>query len=83
MSDPTFLADPTRLIVAAVLGIALLLLLIIKCKLHPVTSMMISAVFIGIGAGMPLNLIADTVEKGVGNTLKNIALLIGLGSMFG
>ena len=83
MSDPTFLADPTRLIVAAVLGIALLLLLIIKCKLHPVISMMISAVFIGIGAGMPLNLIADTVEKGVGNTLKNIALLIGLGSMFG
>lgn len=83
MSDPTFLADPTRLIVAAVLGIALLLLLIIKCKLHPVLSMMISAVFIGIGAGMPLNLIADTVEKGVGTTLKNIALLIGLGSMFG
>ena len=83
MSDPTFLADPTRLIVAAVLGIALLLLLIIKCKLHPVLSMMISAVFIGVGAGMPLYLVAETVEKGVGTTLKNIALLIGLGSMFG
>ena len=45
--------------------------------------MMISAVLIGIGAGMPLHMIGETVEKGVGKTLQGIALLIGLGSMFG
>ena len=83
MSDPTFAADPTRLVISAAIGIALLLLLIIRCKLHPVISMLISAVVIGIGAGMPLGLIAETVDKGVGTTLKGIALLIGLGSMFG
>ena len=79
MSDPTFMADPTRLVIAAIIGIALLLALIIKFKLHPVLSMMVSALAIGIGAGMPLDLVADTVTKGVGTTLQNIALLIGLG----
>ena len=75
MSDPTFMADPTRLVIAAIVGIALLLALIIKFKLHPVLSMMVSALAIGIGAGMPLDLVADTVTKGVGTTLQNIALL--------
>ena len=56
---------------------------LLNLKLHPVISMMISAIVIGIGAGMPLNLIAETVQKGVGKTLQGIALLIGLGSMFG
>ena len=83
MADPTFMADPTRLVVSAIIGIVLLLALIIKFKLHPVLSMMVSAIFIGIGAGMPLGLVASTVTKGVGMTLQNIALLIGLGSMFG
>ena len=45
--------------------------------------MMISAIIIGAGAGMPLTMISDTVEKGVGKTLQGIALLVGLGSMFG
>lgn len=83
MADPTFMADPTRLVVSAIIGIVLLLALIIKFKLHPVLSMMVSAIFIGIGAGMPLDLVASTVTKGVGMTIQNIALLIGLGSMFG
>lgn len=83
MTEPVFYADPMRLLIASVAGILLLLFLIIKLKLHPVISMMISAVLIGIGAGMPLHMIGETVEKGVGKTLQGIALLIGLGSMFG
>ena len=72
-----------RLMLAAAVGIVILLVLIIKFKLHPVLSMMISAIIIGAGAGMPLEMISDTVEKGVGKTLQGIALLVGLGSMFG
>ena len=83
METTTFMADPTRLMIAAAVGIVCLLVLIIKFKLHPVISMMISAIIIGVGAGMPLTMISDTVEKGVGRTLQSIALLIGLGSMFG
>lgn len=83
MEETVFMADPTRLMVAAAVGIIVLLVLIIRFKLHPVLSMMVSAIIIGIGAGMPLSMISDTVEKGVGKTLQSIALLIGLGSMFG
>lgn len=83
MEETTFAADPMRLMIAAAVGIIVLLVLIIKFKLHPVLSMMISAIIIGAGAGMPLTMISDTVEKGVGKTLQGIALLVGLGSMFG
>lgn len=83
MTETVFSADPVRLMIAAAVGIILLLALIIKFKLHPVISMMIAAIVIGAGAGMPLHLISETVEKGVGKTLQGIALLIGLGSMFG
>ena len=83
MEETTFTADPMRLMLAAAVGIVILLVLIIKFKLHPVLSMMISAIIIGAGAGMPLEMISDTVEKGVGKTLQGIALLVGLGSMFG
>ena len=83
MEQAVFVANPTRLLIAAAVGIVVLLLLIIKFKLHPVISMMIAAIIIGVGAGMPLTMISDTVEKGVGKTLQGIALLVGLGSMFG
>ena len=82
MEQTVFVADPTRLLMAAV-GIIVLLVLIIRFKLHPVISMMIAAIVIGVGAGMPLTMISETVEKGVGKTLQGIALLVGLGSMFG
>lgn len=83
MEQTGFVADPTRLLIAAAVGIIVLLVLIIRFKLHPVISMMIAAIVIGVGAGMPLTMISETVEKGVGKTLQGIALLVGLGSMFG
>ena len=83
MEEMVFAADPVRLIAAAVVGIAVLLILIIRFKLHPIISMMLSSVIIGVGAGMPLSMISETVEKGVGKKLQGIALLVGLGSMFG
>ena len=63
MTEPVFYADPMRLLIASAAGILLLLFLIIKLKLHPVISMMISAVLIGIGAGMPLHMIDSCFKK--------------------
>lgn len=83
MTKPVFSADSVRLLIAAAVGIILLLVLIIKFKLHPVLSLLISALFIGLGAGMPVPALVDTVEKGAGDTLQGIVLLIGLGSLFG
>ena len=83
MTEAVFAADPTRLLIAAAAGIILLLLLIIKFKFHPVLSLLISALVIGLGAGMPVPTLINTVEKGAGETLQGIVLLIGLGSLFG
>ncbi len=75
--------DPTRLVIAAVLGLALLLLMIIKFKIHAMISILTGALVIGLVAGMPFGDIVMAVNDGIGNTLKGIALLVGLGSMFG
>lgn len=75
--------DPIRLILAAVAGLILLLILIIKFKVHAIISILIGAIVIGLGAGMPYTEIIAAVNDGIGNTLKGIALLVGLGSMFG
>lgn len=83
MTESVFAADPIRLLIAAIVGILLLLLLIIKFKLHPVLSLLISALCIGLGSGMPVPTLVSTVEKGAGETLQGIVLLIGLGSLFG
>lgn len=75
--------DTTRLVIAAIIGLALLLVLIIKFKIHAMLSILIGAIAIGLIAGMPFEEIVTAVDDGIGNTLKGIALLVGLGSMFG
>lgn len=75
--------DTTRLVIAAIIGLALLLVLIIKFKVHAMLSILIGASAIGLIAGMPFEEIVTAVDDGIGNTLKGIALLVGLGSMFG
>ena len=75
--------DTTRLVIAANIGLALLLVLIIKYKVHAMLSILIGAIATGLIAGMPFEEIVTAVDDGIGNTLKGIALLVGLGSMFG
>ncbi|RVU55626.1 gluconate permease [Anaerosphaera multitolerans] len=75
--------DPTRLVIAAVIGLLLLLVLIIKFKVQAMIAILIGAVAIGLVAGMPFKEIINSVNQGIGETLKGIALLVGLGSMFG
>lgn len=75
--------NPTRLIIAALIGLVLLLVLIIKFKIQAMISILIGAIAIGLLAGMPYTAIIDSVNEGIGNTLKGIGLLVGLGSMFG
>ncbi len=83
MTELIYNFDQTRVLISALFGIILLLLLIIKFKIHPVLSLLVSSLAIGLGAGMPVFLLGETVEKGAGKTLEGIVLLIGLGSIFG
>lgn len=78
MTEAVFAAEPTRLLIAAAVGIILLLWLIIKIKIHPVLSLLISALVIGLGAGMPVPTLVSTVEKGAGETLQGIVIAVGV-----
>ena len=54
--------DAARLVFAAVAGLILLLILIIKFKVHAMISILIGAVGIGLMAGMPLSDIIGSVN---------------------
>ncbi len=75
--------NPTRLVIAAIIGLIILLILIIKFKVQAMIAILVGAIAIGLIAGMPTADIVTAVNDGIGNTLKGIALLVGLGSMFG
>ena len=75
--------NPTRLVLAALIGLVILLVLIIKLNVQAMIAILIGAICIGLLAGMPTQDIISAVNDGIGNTLKGIALLVGLGSMFG
>ena len=83
MGSEALALSPARLIIAAVIGLIILLVLIIKFKIQAMVSILIGAIAIGLLAGMPFEDIVTAVNDGIGNTLKGIALLVGLGSMFG
>lgn len=75
--------NPVRLVAAALIGLVILLVLIIKFKIQAMVAILIGAISIGLIAGMPFEDIVTAVNDGIGSTLKGIALLVGLGSMFG
>ena len=73
----------TQLIGAALGGIALILFLIVRAKLHAFVALLIGSLVIGIAAGMPFQGVLESISTGVGSTLASIAVVIGLGAMFG
>ena len=64
-------------------AIAVLLLLILKLKLNAFLALMLTALGTGIALGMPVDAVIKSVEKGVGSTLGQLALVIGFGAMLG
>ncbi|CDQ41662.1 GntP family permease [Virgibacillus salexigens] len=77
------MTDTTMLILVTILGIALLLFLVMRSKLQAFVALLISSLFIGIFSGMDLTEVIATMEEGMGGTLGFIAVVVGLGAMFG
>ncbi len=72
-----------QLITSVFVGIAVLLLLIIALKLNAFISLLISSVVVGVMAGMEFNAITDAISRGMGGTLGYVAIVVGLGAIFG
>ena len=71
------------LIFIMIAAIALLLVLIIKFKVHAFVALIIVSLLTALAAGIPVNKILPTLLNGFGNTLASVALLVGLGAMIG
>lgn len=64
-------------------AVALLILLVLKTKVHAVLALVIAASIAGLTAGMAPDAVIDTITAGFGSTLATIGLVIGLGVMMG
>lgn len=66
-----------------ILGIIILFILIAKFKLNAFISFIIVSLLVGIAEGMELKSIVTSVQKGIGGTLGELVLILGLGAMLG
>ena len=71
------------LILTAVAGIFILLFLVMKVKLHAFVALLLVSLLVGVTAGMPLTGVIESIQKGMGGTLGFVAVVVGLGAMFG
>ncbi len=75
--------EGSRMIVALLIGIVILILLILKTKVHAFLGLIIAAVIIGLIGGMDPVQIPTSITSGFGGTLGSIGIIIGFGVMMG
>ncbi len=73
----------TQALVVTAIGIAIIVLLIVKLKMHGFLALTIGCLFVGLGSGIGLEKVATSFETGVGAVLGNVGVLIVLGAMLG
>jgi len=72
-----------RLVLAAIAGIALAILLIVRGRLHPFVALLCGAFALGPLGGLSLLDTAKAVQKGAGDILGGIGLVVALGMALG
>lgn len=65
------------------IGVALLLLLMIRFRLNGFIALILVALAVGVLQGMPVNKVIGSIKNGVGGTLGSLALIMGFGAMLG
>lgn len=64
-------------------GIIILFILIVKCKLNSFLSLIFVAIFMGFALGLPVDAIVPSITKGLGGTLGGLAIVVSFGAMLG
>ena len=72
-----------RLVIAAVSGILLAVVMIVRGRLHPFIGLLCGAFTVGLLAGLPLPDVAKAVQKGVGDIIGGTGLVVALGLSLG
>lgn len=76
-------ASAGRLIPAALIGIALIVLLITYYRVHPFLSLTLGSLAVGAIAGLSMSDTIASFTTGFGSTAAGVGTLIALGAMFG
>lgn len=76
-------ASDGQLVVAALVGIALIVALIVWAKLNPFLALMIGSVVLALVAGIPLVDSFVSFTAGFGGTIGSVGVLIALGAVIG
>ncbi|MDQ3551735.1 MAG: GntP family permease, partial [Bacteroidota bacterium] len=71
------------LLASVLTGIAVLLVLILVFRIQAFLALLISSITVGLLAGMSPEKIVEAIQTGMASTLGFIAVIIGLGAMFG
>ncbi|KNX39301.1 GntP family permease [Luteipulveratus halotolerans] len=81
--EPISHAGNTQLLLAALAGIAVVVLLITVVKLHPFISLILGSAALALVAWVPGEAAIDSFTDGFGSTSGAVGLLIALGAMLG
>lgn len=72
-----------QMILGLIIGIAFLIFLVLKTKIHAFIALIIAASITGIVGGMAPDQVVSTITAGFGSTLGSIGIIIGFGIMMG
>ena len=81
--EPITSAGNAQLGIAVLAGIAVIVLLITKFKLHAFLALTIGSLALGVFAGAPLAATIDSFTAGLGKTVAGVGVLIALGAILG
>lgn len=79
---PEPVAGGAQLVLAALAGIAVIVVLITVAKLHPFLALIFGAITVGVVAGVNIGDGLDSFADGFGSTAAGVGILIALGAMF-
>jgi hypothetical protein len=68
-------------LVAALIAIILLVILVTFCRVHPFLSLLIVSIALGLACQLPPADVMKQFEKGFGETLSFVDIVIGLGTI--
>jgi len=72
-----------HILITVIAGVSLLLIMVLKFKISAFISLLVSSMLVGILSGMPLEDILVSIQEGMGGTLGFVAVVVGLGAIFG
>lgn len=81
--EQTLAHSTSYLLSVAGIAVVVLLLLIMKLRVHAFASLVVVSAFTALATGIPYDKIIPGMMSGFGGTLASVALLVGLGAMIG